>query len=386
MPNSGIDSSSSSACSHRTPSPGAAAPARNEVVPTAATSPWEAPRTPRQEMAALLRHAAFLLNPDHWGSGPANTESPAFAEVREHFQRALSQPPFHTAPAAAWRGLVELAISYSAYTFRPPREVKREEAEALVTWFACFWKLDDLVDADREALPAGYLPELRRLLAQAWWGDETDAPAEADAREDRQAFASQAVALLMDHRRQLRALGFPLEHHPRYQRAVWDHIQSQTGEVPRVDSLAEYFGVRRVRGGMECVFLMYLALQGVEWRDEFERIVDVANVVTCMTDDLFSAPRDAREGVVGAVALCGSERSLLTVRSLHHELLDRLTRLVAFDDGPSTRLFVRTVLDVVLGMLDWQSRNPRYREGARWLADLLHSGAPANAGADSSEH
>ena len=40
---------------------------------------------------------------------------------------------------------------------------------------------------------------------------------------------------------------------------------------------------------------------------------------------------------------------------------------------------MRTVLDVVLGMIDWQGRNPRYREGARWLADLLRSGESSTA-------
>jgi|GEM_PF-5411270 len=355
----------------------------------AALPDWARPRGavrgrngPRPETAALLRGAALLLRPEHWGTGPAVVEGSGFSSVRAHFQHELAQPPFHTAPAASWRGLVDLAISYSAHTFRPAREVKREEAEALVSWFSCFWKLDDLVDADRDALSAAYLPELRRILARAWWGEEMPLHGLASQDEDRWAFPSQAAALLLAHRRQLRALGHPLDNHPRYQRAVWDHIVSQTGDVPQVDSLGEYFGVRRIRGGMECVFLMYLALQGVEWRDEFERIVDVANVVTCMTDDLFSAPRDAREGVVGAVALCGPERAFRAVKDLHRELLERLDRLMAFDDGPSTRLFVRTVLDVVLGMLDWQGRNPRYREGARWLAELLRSGAPSAIAAE----
>ncbi|WNG18465.1 terpene synthase family protein [Cystobacter fuscus] len=300
-------------------------------------------------------------------------------EVRAHFQRLAAQPPFHTTAAGSWRGLVELAISYSAYTFRPGREVKREEAEALVAWFVCFWKLDDLVDADRKSMPAHYLPELRRILARAWWGEETSPHGLSPQEEDLFNFPSQAAALLLSHRRQLHALGHPLENHPRYQRAVWEHILNQTGDVPRVDSLGEYFGVRRIRGGMECVFHMFLALQGVEWRDEFERVVDVANVVTCMTDDLFSAPRDAREGVVGAVALCGPERALRAVTSLHQELLERLEGLLRFDSGLSTRLFVRTVLDVVLGMIDWQERNPRYREGARWLADVLCAGASSTA-------
>ena len=345
---------------------------RNRPLAGAMPPLWDVSASPRHQMEALLTEAAARLRPEAWGQhAQPVSPGPGFQEARERTLRMLAEGPFHTSPPPAWRGLVDLAISYSAHTFRPERGVTCQEAEALVAWFSCLWKLDDLVDAEREALPATYLARLRQDLARAWWGDE-DAPAGvAPQDEDRLAFPFQAMALLRLHRRQLRALGQPLERHPHYQRAVWDHIVSQTGDVVQVDSLGAYFGVRRVRGGMGCVFPLYLALRGVAWSDSYERIVDVANVVTCLTDDLFSAPRDAREGVVGAVALCGPARVLRAVSDLHRELLQRLERLVASDDSPTTCVFVRTVLDVVLGMLDWQGLNPRYREGAVWLAAQL---------------
>jgi hypothetical protein len=345
---------------------------RNRVLPSARLALWDVSAPPRHQMAALLTEAAARLRPEAWGQNvvPVVPE-PGFQEARERTLQMLAHAPFHTAPSASWRGLVDLSISYSAHTFRPERGVACQAAEALVAWFSCLWKLDDLVDAERDALPASYLARLRQDLARAWWGDEDAAPGMSPQDEDRLAFPFQAAELLRLHRRQLRALGQPLERHPHYQRMVWDHIISQTGDVVRVDSLGAYFGVRRVRGGMGCVFPLYLALRGVAWSDSYERIVDVANVVTCLTDDLFSAPRDAREGVVGAVALCGPARVLRAVSDLHRELLSRLERLVAADDSPTTCLFVRTVLDVVLGMLDWQCLNPRYREGAVWLAAQL---------------
>ncbi|HYO57851.1 terpene synthase family protein [Archangium sp.] len=332
----------------------------------------------RSELMGLLREAAVRLQPEHWLSrADAKPSDFGFEDVRSRYQHWTEHAPFNTACPASWRGLVDLAISYSSYTYRPARGVRQAEADALVSWFTCFWKLDNLVDDAREHLPVDYLDTLRQAMERAWFGDEDQLDGIFKHPNDLLAFYDQAVALLIDHRQQLRALGQPIENHPEYREAVWKHIVCQTEAPPQVDSLEEYLEMRRVRGGMECVLHMYLALQGIDWDESFARIIDVANIVTCLTDDLFSAVKDQRDGVVSAITVCGPNghlRVLELVRELHQELLELLERRVAADASVSTQLFVRTVLDVVLGMMEWQGANPRYREGALWLNGLLRTG------------
>lgn len=328
------------------------------------------------ETKARLREAAVRLQPRNWLKPSTEKHSDAaYDDVRSRYQHWLEHAPFNTAYPASWRYLIDLAISYSSYTFRPEGGVRPAESDALVSWFTCFWKLDNLVDDCLDRLPENYLERLRQVMAQAWFGDENQLDnVLREHSDDLVAFHDQAVALLIDHRRQLRVLGHPIEKHPEYREAVWKHIVCQTEAAPKVGSLMEYVEMRRVRGGMECVFQMFLALQGVEWDDSFAPIVEIANIVTCLTDDLFSCVKDAKDGVVSALSVSGPnglERVLALVCGLHQGLLEMLERRLAADPSESTHLLVRTVLDVVLGMIEWQAASPRYREGAQKLAELM---------------
>jgi hypothetical protein len=326
---------------------------------------------------ALLREAAFRLQPENWlpKSVSRPDESDEFESVRVRYEYWMEQSPFDTAVGSHWRALVDLAISYSAYTYRPEKGLQQKEVDALVPWYICFWKLDNLVDDATEHLPEGYLEELRQVMKQAWFEDEDKVQWVPKVHsDDYLAFLDQATALLLEHRRKMRDLGQPIENHPWYQQAVWNHIVCQTEPPPRLESLEQYMEMRRIRGGMECVLHMFLAIQGVEWDESFAEIADVTNIVTCLVDDLFSAPKDRRDRVVSSITICGSEghvRVLETVRALHEKLLELLKYRTAIDGSVATHLFARTMLGVVLGMLDWQSTHRRYSEGANWLRGLL---------------
>ncbi|EPX55850.1 hypothetical protein D187_008105 [Cystobacter fuscus DSM 2262] len=332
----------------------------------------------REESMALLREAAVRLRPENWLSASAEKPSDSgFEDVRSRYHHWLEHAPFNSADPVTWRFLVDLAISYASYTYRPARGLRRAEADALVSWFTCFWKLDNLVDDARELLPPNYLEALRQDMKRAWFGSEEQLDALLPQHEgDVVAFRDQAVALLIDHRKQLRTLGQPIENHPGYQNAVWNHIICQTEAPRRVDSLPEYLEMRRIRGGMECVLHMYLTLQGLDWDESYARVLDLANLATCLTDDLFSVVKDQRDGVESSVTVCGPNghlRVLELVCDLHREMFELLKRRVAADGSVQTQLFVRTMLDVVVGMVQWQAANPRYREGALWLDQELRA-------------
>lgn len=340
---------------------------------------WVEAAQRREESMALLREAAVRLRPENWLSRAGEKPSDlGFDDVRSRYQHWLEHAPFNSADPVSWRFLVDLAISYASYTYRPVRGVRQAEADALVSWFTCFWKLDNIVDDARDHLPPNYLEELRQDMKRAWFSTEEQLDGIIHQHEnDLVAFRDQAVALLIDHRKQLRTLGQPIENHPGYQEAVWNHIVCQTEAAPRSSSLPEYLEMRRIRGGMECVLHMYLTLQGIDWDESYARILDLANLATCLTDDLFSVVKDQRDGVESSVTVCGPNghlRVLELVRDLHREMLELIERRVAADSSVETQLFVRTMLDVVLGMLEWQAANPRYREGALWLSQQLGIG------------
>jgi hypothetical protein len=339
---------------------------------------WVEASQRREASMALLREAAVRLRPENWlslsGEKPSDS---GFDDVRSRYQHWLEHAPFNSADPVSWRFLVDLAISYASYTYRPAHGVRQAEADALVSWFTCFWKLDNIVDDARERLPPNYLEDLRRDMKQAWFGTEEQLDGIIHQHEnDLVAFRDQAVALLIDHRKQLRTLGQPIENHPGYRDAVWNHIVCQTDAQPRSSTLPEYLETRRIRGGMECVLHMYLTLQGIDWNESYARILDLANLATCLTDDLFSVVKDQRDGVESSVTVCGPNghlRVLELVRDLHREMLELLERRVAADSSVETQIFVRTMLDVVLGMVEWQGANPRYREGALWLREQLNA-------------
>lgn len=286
-----------------------------------------------------------------------------------------------------WQSLREVATSYAQAVW--PRALAGDAPlqEAMIAWLTYFWHLDTLVDEHRDGLPhAGALEHLTLRLQRVWEHADELPPPPAQATSFEDDLDNLARIFLGHHLQVLRSRGLGGRAMRTYRRSVSEHIASQlepTWIFGRLDGLDDYIECRRRQSGMECIFRLLIMLVLGDCPPSLDPLIDLANISTSLSNDLFSHDRDAEEQIPNLMDYMPRHNGLARACELTESINNRLRGLIRaiepqMESGRWLRL-QEVILGVVHGMMRWHCVEPRYETGAKLVMELWTQDRPPPA-------
>jgi hypothetical protein len=315
---------------------------------------------------------------------PFRCLSPVRLQRSQQLMNSLVSHPVArtTGDEAHWKRLIAIGASYTEIVCSPVAGAGDDIREAMIAWLTYFWHLDTVVDEYRALLPSeDALRGLRESVEEAWdragdarkWGVGRPARVGVTA-----SLADLASVFLGRHLELLRARGLSDAALAPYRESVSEHIRSQLSPdwlFRRFDSLDDYLHCRKRQSGMECILKALITLTIGECPTVAQPLVELANLSTSLTNDLFSYDRDMLFGTATAAMFVADDHAIADLAAIiddvNRRMLDCALDLAGRMELRTWSALTGAVVYVVTSMVEWHFVEPRYEAGARSFLDHL---------------